>query len=208
MGVRDPFRVLGIDPSASKEDIKKAYRRKVLECHPDRHHGSPDSVRQNAEKQFTAVSEAYEQLINQRTRSASGQSTSSSSSSAYRYSYTRHGYQHTQYYRDRGKTRSSSIGSKFISFVYMLKSTGSLAATALVGGVFIGGLLAFDPLISTLWVERNKGKSFEDMIAEVERAKAINKRMQHIIANHMDHRSMVLKRLMHQCMATLDSSET
>lgn len=53
MGVRDPFRVLGIDPSASKEDIKNAYRRKVLECHPDRHHGSPDSVRQNAEKQFT-----------------------------------------------------------------------------------------------------------------------------------------------------------
>lgn len=152
-----------------------------------------------------AVSEAYEQLINQRTRSASGQSTSSSTSSAYRYSYTRHGYQHTQYYRDRGKTRSSSIGSKFISFVYMLKSTGSLAATALVGGVFIGGLLAFDPLISTLWVERNKGKSFEDMIAEVERAKAIKKGMQHIIANHMDHRSMVLKRLMHQCMSTLDS---
>eukprot|EP00889_Picochlorum_renovo_P005669 jgi/Picre1/32699/NNA_008044.t1 len=100
------------------------------------------------------------------------------------------------------------IGSKFISFVYMLKSTGSLAATALVGGVFIGGLLAFDPLISTLWEERNKGKSFEDMIAEVERAKAIKKGMQHIIANHMDHRSMVLKRLMYQCMSTLDSSET
>ena len=152
-----------------------------------------------------AVSEAYEQLINQRTRAASGQSTSSS---GYSYSYTRYGYQHTQYYRNRGKTRSSSIGSKFISFVYMLKSTGSLAATALVGGVFIGGLLAFDPLISTLWVERNKGKSFEDMIAQVERAKAIKKGMQHIVADHVDHRSMVLKKLMHQCMSNLESSGT
>ncbi len=53
MGARDPFRILGIDPDASKEDIKNSYRRKVLECHPDRHHGSPDAVRQSAEKQFT-----------------------------------------------------------------------------------------------------------------------------------------------------------
>lgn len=48
----DPFHVLGIPRNASKEDIKNAYRKKVLQYHPDRHHGSPESVRLNAEKQF------------------------------------------------------------------------------------------------------------------------------------------------------------
>ena len=140
--------------------------------------------------------------MNRHTRSASGQNTSSSSS-AYRYSYTRHGYQHTQYYRDRGKARSSSIGSKFLNFVYMLKNTGSLTATALVGGAFIGGLLAFDPIISTLWVEKNKGKSFDDMIVEVERAKSIKRGMQLGIAHHIDQRSVMLKRSMRQCVSSL-----
>ncbi len=49
----DHYRVLGVDPAADLDEIKKAYRRKALECHPDRG-GSHD--------QMVAVNEAWEIL--------------------------------------------------------------------------------------------------------------------------------------------------
>ena len=34
---KDYYKILGVDKSASEADIKKAYRKKSLEWHPDRH---------------------------------------------------------------------------------------------------------------------------------------------------------------------------
>lgn len=55
--MKDYYAVLGVGRDASPEDIKKAYRKKALECHPDRNAGDP-----NAEANFKMVSEAYEVL--------------------------------------------------------------------------------------------------------------------------------------------------
>ncbi|WP_407717618.1 J domain-containing protein, partial [Floccifex porci] len=41
--VQDPYRVLGIDKNATEEEIKKAYRKKAKECHPDLHPDDPDA---------------------------------------------------------------------------------------------------------------------------------------------------------------------
>lgn len=52
---RDPYRVLGVSPSASSEELHDAYRRLVKLHHPDRNGGSEASARK-----FAEVQEAYE----------------------------------------------------------------------------------------------------------------------------------------------------
>ena len=56
--VTDPYRVLGVSQGASAEEIKKAYRQKAKECHPDLH---PDDPR--ATEKMNEVNEAYDMLI-------------------------------------------------------------------------------------------------------------------------------------------------
>src|SRR6056297_639567 len=57
MAKRDYYDVLGVDKDASAEEIKKAYRRKAKELHPDRNADKPD-----AETDFKEANEAYEVL--------------------------------------------------------------------------------------------------------------------------------------------------
>ncbi|HSX11643.1 MAG TPA: molecular chaperone DnaJ [Chlamydiales bacterium] len=60
---KDYYGTLGVARDASPEEIKKAYRKKALECHPDRNQGNP-----KAEAQFKLVSEAYEVLSDDNRR--------------------------------------------------------------------------------------------------------------------------------------------
>ncbi len=64
MAKRDYYEVLGVDKKASKEQIKKAYRKLAKEYHPDRNKES------NAEEKFKEIQEAYETLYDDQKRSA------------------------------------------------------------------------------------------------------------------------------------------
>jgi len=62
---RDPYAVLGVDRSASAEEIKAAYRKLALKWHPDRH---PPEQRKEAERKFSAAANAYELLSDPQKR--------------------------------------------------------------------------------------------------------------------------------------------
>ncbi len=58
----DPYQVLGINPTASDDEIKKAYRRLAMKYHPDKVEGMGEEVKKQSEEQFRKINEAYEQL--------------------------------------------------------------------------------------------------------------------------------------------------
>lgn len=57
MAKRDYYEVLGVDKNATEADIKKAFRKKAKECHPDLHPNDKD-----AEERFKELNEANEVL--------------------------------------------------------------------------------------------------------------------------------------------------
>ena len=65
MGKRDYYDVLGLSKGADGDEIKKAFRRKAKELHPDRNADNPD-----AEAQFKEVNEAHDVLKDADKRAA------------------------------------------------------------------------------------------------------------------------------------------
>lgn len=60
--LEDAYKVLGISPSATDDEVKKAYRKLALEHHPDRVAKLGDDVRRAAEKKFQEINAAKEKI--------------------------------------------------------------------------------------------------------------------------------------------------
>lgn len=60
---RDFYKILNVQKSANKNDIKKAYRKLAKELHPDKNKDDP-----NASEKFSDLSSAYEVLSDDEKR--------------------------------------------------------------------------------------------------------------------------------------------
>ena len=70
--MKDPYKVLGVSPTASDDEVKKAYRELARKYHPDKYAGS--DLAELAEEKMKEVNAAYEQI--QQMRANKGENRS------------------------------------------------------------------------------------------------------------------------------------
>lgn len=96
----DPYKILGISPNATDEEVKKAYKVLAKKYHPDMNVGAPNLP--ELERKFKEVQQAYDTIMDMR----SGKSTTAQGSYGYGNSY---GYG-SQY--QNSSSSSEDIGMK------------------------------------------------------------------------------------------------
>ena len=96
--IEDPYKVLGISPGATQDEIKKAYRKMAKLYHPDLHPDDPD-----ANRKMNDVNTAYDMLMNpDKYRTARAQQQT--------YSQTSYGYGNSQQSGSSSYRRTSYDG--------------------------------------------------------------------------------------------------
>ena len=114
----DPYSVLGITPGADDETIKKAYRQKCKQYHPDLHPDDP-----SAEEHFKEVQAAYSEIMRMKQGGGAGCQQSGQG-------YSQSGY--GQQYQNPFGGGSSGFGYGPFGFGYY--STSSSAGRQSYGG--------------------------------------------------------------------------
>ena len=95
--IDDPYKVLGVSPNASDDEIKQAYRRLAKQYHPDRNPGD-----ETAAKKMQQVNAAYEQIKNpEKAQPRPGGYQSSYSQEPQGDAYQRSAYNYIRYGRYR-----------------------------------------------------------------------------------------------------------
>jgi DnaJ like chaperone protein len=60
------YKALEIEPTATEDEIKKAYRRMAMKYHPDKVNDLGEEIKKSATEKFRSVNEAYESIKKQR----------------------------------------------------------------------------------------------------------------------------------------------
>lgn len=77
----DPYRVLGVSPDVSDEELKKAYRELARKYHPDNYQNNP--LADLAEEKMKEINEAYDSILKARAGGGSSSYGHASSGTAY-----------------------------------------------------------------------------------------------------------------------------
>jgi len=108
--VEDPYQILGIPHGATEAEIKKAYRKKAKEYHPDLHPNDPVAI-----KKMQEVNEAYDMLMNPEKYAARNAQQQRSSQQQHS-SYNQGGSQNSRGYQGTGGWYSDFGGFDFEDF--------------------------------------------------------------------------------------------
>ncbi|KAJ3684590.1 hypothetical protein LUZ61_013754 [Rhynchospora tenuis] len=173
---QDHYKTLGLNRSATKEEIKDAFRKSALKFHPDRHAQSSAATRNAAATQFKKASEAYETLSDERKRAdydfrwrnGSGSSnwrSSSSSAGSGNYYYRRE-------YAYRGGGGGGTSGGYYwtgttgrsngFNWRMMLRVMTTYRFLLGVGfaSILVGSALAIQDVAEGAWRRNNAGVTF------------------------------------------------
>jgi tetratricopeptide (TPR) repeat protein len=86
--MNDPYSVLGVSPSATDDEVKKAYRELVRKYHPDNYHDNP--LADLAQEKMKEINEAYDTILKSREAGAGSRGQGGASGSYGGYTgYTR-----------------------------------------------------------------------------------------------------------------------
>lgn len=66
IGLDEAYKILGISPNATNDEVKAAYRKMALKHHPDRVSSLGDDIREVAEKKFQEINNAKERIYKAR----------------------------------------------------------------------------------------------------------------------------------------------
>lgn len=66
IGLDEAYKILGISPNATNDEVKAAYRKMALKHHPDRVSTLGDDIREAAEKKFQEINNAKERIYKAR----------------------------------------------------------------------------------------------------------------------------------------------
>lgn len=102
--MQDPYRVLGISPTASEDEIKKAYRELAKKYHPDVNNGSAE-----AEARMKEVNEAYSTVMKMRREGTSSYANSSQGYGGYSQGYGQYGSYGGQSYTGASSPRMQAV---------------------------------------------------------------------------------------------------
>ncbi|XP_030453151.1 chaperone protein dnaJ 72 [Syzygium oleosum] len=186
----DHYKVLGLQRSATKEEIKEAFRKLAMRYHPDKHSRSSEAVRDDAVRRFKQLSEAYEVLADDRkradynSRSRGGSyyggagGAGASGGHGRGYGYGRGGYgRGNDYSRARASGEGvGGLGAKFEAALRFMTTRAFLLNVAFAG-TLLGAAVVIDRGREALWKMQNPGKSFEEAMESIEKAKAQRDKM-------------------------------
>ena len=66
--MKDHYKILGVDRSATDEEVKKAYIKRANECHPDHFVNATEEERKAAEEKMKEINAAYDKIKEERNR--------------------------------------------------------------------------------------------------------------------------------------------
>lgn len=104
----DPYKILGVSPTATDKEIKSAYKELVKKYHPDRF--QDDTMAQLANEKMTEINAAYDQIMDERKNGVSGAFGGAGGSRRYdRSSYGSDGYSQINYSQVRAMIHAGRL---------------------------------------------------------------------------------------------------